>query len=55
MRVFEGLRRFMETDEGDVTRLKGTEKEFRLRVGDWRVRFLDEGNMLYILRVLHRG
>lgn len=30
--------------EGHVVRLKGTTNEYRLRVGDWRVRFLmDKG------------
>jgi mRNA-degrading endonuclease RelE of RelBE toxin-antitoxin system len=41
---------------GDVVRLAGTE-EWRLRVGDWRVRFERDprARMIYVLRVLPRG
>ena len=55
MRIFEALHRFMETEEGNVKRVKGQENEFRLRVGGWRVRFIEEGNALQILRVRHRS
>lgn len=37
-RDFIGLQRFAETGEGDIKRLRGS-NDFRLRVGDWRVRF----------------
>ncbi|MGH9030255.1 MAG: type II toxin-antitoxin system RelE family toxin [Acidimicrobiales bacterium] len=41
---------------GDVVRLTGVEGEWRLRVGDWRVRFTrDADGLIYILRVLPRG
>jgi mRNA interferase RelE/StbE len=38
-------------------RLQGVEREYRLRVGDWRVRFtLDEAiRVMTVLRVLPRG
>lgn len=41
---------------GDVKRLKGS-NEYRLRVGDWRVRFDRDGRQLIIMviRVLPRG
>jgi len=41
---------------GDVVRLAGTD-EWRLRVGDWRVRFErdPETGVIYVLRVLPRG
>lgn len=56
MRIFEALDGYASTDEGDVTQLKGRQKEFRLRVGDWRVRFIrDEANTMRILHVLHRS
>jgi len=42
---------------GDVRALTGSSGEFRLRVGDWRVRYeLDvEAEQLIVLRVLPRG
>jgi mRNA interferase RelE/StbE len=41
---------------GDVKRLKGSD-EYRLRVGDYRVRFKRDGRLLIItvIRVLPRG
>lgn len=42
---------------GDVKKLKGRENEWRLRVGDWRIRFrpdFDE-RVILILHVLARG
>jgi mRNA interferase RelE/StbE len=41
---------------GDVKKLRGT-TEYRLRVGDWRVRFERDGELLLItvIRVLPRG
>lgn len=67
-RVVNGIRRFMETGAGDVTRLQGSD-ESRLRIGDWRVRFIDrvevrpaelpetgsvQVRVIEILRVRHR-
>ena len=42
---------------GDVVRLSGRAGEFRLRAGDWRVRFtLDHTTQtVAVLRVLPRG
>ena len=42
---------------GDVSRLAGIEREWRLRVGAWRVRFTREQatRTVYVLRVLPRG
>jgi mRNA-degrading endonuclease RelE of RelBE toxin-antitoxin system len=55
MRILEGLARFLSTDEGDVRLLKDSDpKEYRLRVGDYRIRFLDVGDTLQILSVKHR-
>ena len=40
MRILEGLARFLLTEEGDVKLLRDSDpKEYRLRVGDYRVRF----------------
>lgn len=55
MRILEGLARFLFTEEGDVMLLKGSDpKEYRLRVGDYRIRFHDLGHTLQILSVRHR-
>jgi mRNA interferase RelE/StbE len=42
---------------GDVSRLAGIEQEWRLRVGDWRVRFTCDKatHTVYVLRILPRG
>jgi mRNA interferase RelE/StbE len=42
---------------GDISRLAGIEREWRLRVGDWRVRFTRDQttHTVYALRVLPRG
>jgi mRNA interferase RelE/StbE len=42
---------------GDVVRLAGVGDEWRLRVGDWRVRFTRnlETGVIEVLRVLPRG
>jgi mRNA interferase RelE/StbE len=39
-RVIAALERFAATGHGDVKRLQGRVRDFRLRVGKWRV-FLD--------------
>jgi mRNA-degrading endonuclease RelE of RelBE toxin-antitoxin system len=38
MRIFAALQRFAEKGEGNIKKLKGSDDEFRLRVGDYRVR-----------------
>jgi mRNA interferase RelE/StbE len=53
--LLHGLARFVATEEGDVKRLQGIgPPEFRLRLGDYRVRFNDLGESIEILRVRHR-
>ena len=48
------LTRFGETGQGDVRRLKNSD-QYRLRVGDYRVRFLAlEDGTLRIVHVRHR-
>ncbi|MGA2611394.1 MAG: type II toxin-antitoxin system RelE/ParE family toxin [Terriglobia bacterium] len=55
MRILEGLARFLFTEEGDVKLLKGSDpREYRLRVGDHRIRFHDLGDTLQILSLRHR-
>jgi mRNA-degrading endonuclease RelE of RelBE toxin-antitoxin system len=48
--------RFALTGEGDMKQLQGIDPpEFRLRVGDCRVRFHDDGQAIVILTVKHRS
>jgi mRNA-degrading endonuclease RelE of RelBE toxin-antitoxin system len=55
MQVLRTIARFLESEKGDVKRLQGIEPpEFRLRLGDYRVRFHDLGDAVEILRVRHR-
>ena len=56
MRILTALDRFARTGEGDVIRLQDIEPpEFRLRVGDYRVRYCDHGISILVLSVLHRS
>jgi mRNA interferase RelE/StbE len=55
LRILHALAHFAATGAGDVKRLKDVEPpEFRLRVGDYRVRFYDDGHKLYVTAVKHR-
>ena len=54
MSIFEDLHRFAETGQGDIKKLKGDTADFRLRVGDYRVRFAEESGIIHVARVLHR-
>lgn len=57
-RVAAALVRYAETGLGDVVRLQGVDPhEWRLRVGDWRVRFTCryEDRVVEVLRVVPRG
>lgn len=40
---------------GDVKKLKGTHSQYRLRIGDIRVIFDRQGNILYIEKIAFRG
>lgn len=55
-RIVRAVARFADTGYGDVRKLEGTDREYRLRVGEWRVRFdLTDDNAMLVLRVLPRG
>jgi mRNA interferase RelE/StbE len=55
LRILHALARMLATGEGDVKRLQDIEPpEFRLRVGDYRVRFRDADNSIEILSIKHR-
>lgn len=56
LRILHALARFLETGEGDVKRLQDRKPpEYRLRVGDYRVRFRDHGAGIEIIAVKHRS
>ncbi len=53
-RIFKKVEEMAENPfSRDIKRLKGS-KDFRLRVGDYRVIFSIEGEMITILKVGHR-
>jgi len=55
LRILHALADLAATGEGDVKRLQNIDPpEFRLRVGDYRVRFHDYGHTLYVTAVKHR-
>ncbi len=54
-RVNQSIERFAESGAGDVKRLQGIEPpEYRLRSGDYRVRFYSDGVTITVLRVRNR-
>ena len=57
-RILEALDRLAEDPyQGDLRKVEGSHDEWRLRVGDWRIRFERDAatNTIYVLRVLPRG
>lgn len=57
-RITIAIEAFAETGYGDVKRLTNADGVYRLRVGDWRIRFrLQNGEVevMLIQRVLPRG
>jgi mRNA interferase RelE/StbE len=52
-RLYDKLRTYAETGQGDVKRLKGGAGT-RLRVGDWRIIFYVEGGAIVVTAVGHR-
>ena len=53
--LLQGLARFTLTESGDVKQLEGYDPpQFRLRVGDYRIRFRYIGESIEIVRVRHR-
>lgn len=54
-RVKQAVERFAATGAVNVKRLQGVEPpEYRLRAGDWRVRFHLAGETIRVLRVRNR-
>jgi mRNA-degrading endonuclease RelE of RelBE toxin-antitoxin system len=55
LRILHSLARLVATGEGDVKRLQAvTPEEFRLRVGDHRLRFHHQGDAVTVTSVKHR-
>ena len=53
--LLHGLASFLASEQGDIKRLQGIDPpEFRLRLGEYRVRFHDLGDTIEVLRVKHR-
>jgi mRNA-degrading endonuclease RelE of RelBE toxin-antitoxin system len=53
--VQQAVEHFAEIGAGNVKKLQGIDPpEYRLRVGDWRVRFQQEEKVIRILRVRNR-
>jgi len=56
LRILHTLARFLATNDGDVKRLQDVEPpEYRLRIGDYRLRFHDCGETIEVLSVKHRS
>lgn len=54
MRIFNKVDKLKENiNSSDIKRLKGSDK-FRLRVGDYRIIFSVEGNIITLWKVGHR-
>ncbi len=53
MRILIALDRFVRTGEGDVKALQARE-ELRLRIGDYRLFFVNIDDALEVRRVIHR-
>jgi mRNA interferase RelE/StbE len=54
-RMKRAIERFAETGAGNVQKLQGINPpEYRLRVGDWRVRFQLDDETVRVVRVRNR-
>jgi mRNA interferase RelE/StbE len=49
--VEDAIARFAATGTGDIKMLAGADRHYRLRAGDWRIRFVFEKPD--IIRILH--
>ncbi len=55
LRIKQSIVRFAETGAADIKKLQGLDPpEYRLRVGDWRVRFQLDGDEIRVLRIRDR-
>jgi mRNA-degrading endonuclease RelE of RelBE toxin-antitoxin system len=51
MRIFTALQRFAETGAGNVKKLRGDTDGLRLKVGHFRVRFIEHADSIVVKRV----
>jgi len=55
LRLLQGLAHFTFTESGDIKRLQGYDPpQFRLRLGDYRIRFRVSNDAIEILSVRNR-
>lgn len=54
-RIVRKIQEMAKDLRGDIKRLTNFTPEYRLRVGDWRVLFEVNGNVITIYRVIHRS
>lgn len=55
-RILAAVERLAETERGDIRHLQGDKSGMlRLRVGNWRVLFSQDGAEIVVRRVLPRG
>jgi mRNA-degrading endonuclease RelE of RelBE toxin-antitoxin system len=53
--ILHAIARYVKTGEGDIKKLIGVKPaEWRLRAGDYRVRFYEEKEFLFVRSVKHR-
>lgn len=53
-RIFEKIEQLQENLKGDVKKLTNFTPEYRLRVGQYRILFEIEQDVIIIYRILHR-
>ncbi len=53
-RIFDKIEALKENMIGDIKHLTNTEPEYRLWVGDYRVLFEVEGEVIVVYRIRHR-
>jgi len=55
LRIAAAIQRLVVTNAGNIKKLQGIDPpEFRLRLGDYRVRFYDHDDTIEIVHVRHR-
>lgn len=54
IRILTSMRSFGRDGKGDIKKLQGTEHEWRLRSGEWRVRAAKHGSTFHIISVDNR-
>lgn len=53
-KIVERLKLLRDNLQGDIKRLTNYTPEFRMRVGDWRILFEVELEVIIVYRILHR-